>query len=312
MTTQHADSARAPTRIPAATHRRHRARAHSQPHAGRVESGPPDHATLTAPERQRRMSKLTANEQNQLLALWAKRSQGLSTAEMRELSILVKRVLVNTKLPSEYSNAKARAELIHAFISERVLLNQTTSTAKQPYNVHALRTFLKNFAITQWRKATGKKTVSFDDASKYEEPSADDDESAVDDTVGHLELSEAQILVEAGINIEKAFESAGQFAASLEPYERAYLAFNTCADRRKPIEEIGALYQLGSSYHYRAKKLGITGGKSGFFEGYEHTRIGRWMVSLGVKISREWHSEMMILINILCQQVPEPQRKERA
>ena len=56
----------------------------------------------------------------------------------------------------------------------------------------------------------------------------------------------------------------------------------------------------GQYYHYKAKQLGITGAKGGFFSGYEATKLGKWLVSLGAQINRDWQQELLILIAILC------------
>jgi hypothetical protein len=62
----------------------------------------------------------------------------------------------------------------------------------------------------------------------------------------------------------------------------AYLQFHTCADEQdsEPVSAIAQRLAIGSSYHYKAKQLGITR-KSDTYKGYEKTKIGRWLLAAG-------------------------------
>ena len=66
--------------------------------------------------------------------------------------------------------------------------------------------------------------------------------------------------------------------------------------------ELAKRWQI-ASYHYKAKKLGITGQKGGFFQGYEQTTLGSWLKKLGAEISPAWQRELVTLLNLLCLRV---------
>jgi hypothetical protein len=258
------------------------------------------------------MPSLTQAEKDRIVHLWAGRRRGLSGAEMTELCELVKRLLMRSRLPPEYADPQARADLIHDFIVQKIVLNQHTSEAGPLASVHVLHGYLKNFITDQYREAARNAAQSLDENTGDEE--ADDDVGECDVADSRLTTSQHQLLVEAGIDLGNAVESARRFVAMLEAAEKAYLALNTCSDDedQHPISAIADRLRLGSSYHYKAKQLGITGRKGGFYQGYENTRIGRWLVSVGARISHEWQRELTVLFVILCHQVLEQCREDRA
>lgn len=261
------------------------------------------------------MSSLTQAEEDRIVHLWAERRRGLSVAEMTELYALVKRLLMRSRLPPEYSDSQARADVIHAFIAERIILNQRTSKAGPLASVHVLPSYLRKFIKTEYRKDKRHVTVLLDEHFEHGKENGDGDEEgkAIGEAT-QLSASQHQLLIEAGIDLDNAVESARHFVTMLEAAEKTYLARNTCSagKDRQPISAIADRLRLGSSYHYKAKQLGITGSKGGFYQGYEKTRIGQWLVSLGAQINREWQRELMVLFVILCHQVLEQCREERA
>lgn len=245
---------------------------------------------------------LTVAETERIVHLWTLRGQSLSSAEITELCQLVQRLLVRTRLPAQYADAQARAELIHDFLVQKVILNPT-GTIESAFVLHG---YLKNYATDQLRKADRAKP--FDDSVAI--ASNDDDEEAEQ---GGADIADAtdlvanqnRLLAEAGIDIETARTSARRFLDALEAAEKAYLELNTCNDGESasPISSIAERLCLGSSYHYKAKQLGITGRKGGFYQGYEQTKIGKWLTSLGAKINTEWRGELLALLTILCSQL---------
>lgn len=258
------------------------------------------------------MSSLTNAEENRIVRLWAERRRGLSVAEMTELCEGVKRLLMRSRLPPEYADPQARADLIHDFIVQKIVLNQHTSEAGPLASVHVLHGYLKNFIKDQYREAARNASQSLDD--KTTDDDAEDEVGEIDAASTHLATTQHQLLVEAGIDPANAAESAQRFVAALAAAERAYLALNTCNDdeKQQPISSIAKRMRFGTSYHYKAKQLGITGSKGGFYQGYENTLIGQWLTSIGARIHVEWQRELMILLVILCHQVLENCREECA
>jgi hypothetical protein len=256
------------------------------------------------------MSSLTQAEKDRIVHLWAERQRGLSDAEMGELCLLAKRLLMRTRLPKQYDDQEERIDLINDYILERIIKNQKAGPL---VSAHALHTYLERFAIDRLRE-TARYPSRLLDENTTASDNTDDETGERDEATTSLATTQHQLLVEAGIDPANATESAQRFVAALAAAERAYLALNTCSDKDKyqPISTIAKRMQLGSSYHYKAKQLGITGDKGGFYQGYEHTLIGQWLVSLGARISPEWRRELMLLIVILCQQVLEHCREECA
>lgn len=244
---------------------------------------------------------LSPQDNAKIVAYWAKRQQGYTTAEMEDLYRLVFPLLMRTLLPDEFADQEERAALVHAFIADRFLINGLTSKAGPLVDAYALHRFLKKYAISWLRDR--KKAVPLDENDAPEDADEDDadgdDCMAADDPVS----SQRQLLAEAGIALDRAQESAERFLDSLEVGERTYLVRNACADEddKEAISSIAERLALGSSYHYKARKLGITGEKGGFYEGYEHTKIGKWLSSLGVAISKDWQRELVALLMVLCE-----------
>lgn len=256
------------------------------------------------------MSSLTQAEKDRIVHLWAERRRGLSAAEMTELCEGAKRLLMRTRLPPEYADPQARTDLIHDFIVQKIILNQHTSEAGPLHSAHVLHGYLQNFVKDQYREAARNPSHSLDDNTADDD--ADDETGECDEATTSLTTTQHQLLVEAGIDPANAAESAQRFVAALAAAERAYLALNTCNDdeKQQPISAIASRLRLGTSYHYKAKQLGITGSKGGFYQGYENTLIGQWLTSIGARIHVEWQRELMILLVILCHQVLEHCREE--
>jgi hypothetical protein len=166
--------------------------------------------------------------------------------------------------------------------------------------VHALHGYLKNFARDLARKEDDCKFVIDGDLLSDQ---GDEGEACVEES-DDSRLALVQRLQEAGIEIAHAASSADAFLRELDSLEVAYLSEHTCADSdaRKPVSQIAARLKA-SSYHYRAKLLGITRSKGETFEGYGETKIGRWMGSLGAHFKSDWQEEILSLISILCERV---------
>lgn len=255
------------------------------------------------------MSNLTELEKARIVSLWSMRKSGLNAPEMTELCELVQRLLVRTRLPERFAAPQARADLIHDFIVQKIILNQHTTQAGSIESAHVLHTYFKRFAIDQLRDdartvSLEGDTVDTSEGDGWDEPDAVENRDSGLEQVATNDVTAdvRKLLQEAGIDIDAVRQSAQHFVASLEEAERAYLAFNACRDDEDqiPISGIASRLRLGSSYHYKAKQLGITGSKGGFYQGYETTRIGRWLTSLGARIAVEWQRELVALLIILC------------
>ena len=235
-----------------------------------------------------------------ILDYWVRRREGLSEREWTDFYGLVTRLLMRTRLGVEYGDPALRLDLIHTFFNEKILANALTSAAGPLENVHALHGYLKNFA-----RDIARREDAYVPLGDHQDPDDRGDGGECDDGSGvDQALSLGQRLREAGIDPAAAAASADDFVGSLDALEFAYLSENACADEdaREPVSSIAARLRA-SSYHYRAKQLGIARSKGETFAGYEQTKIGRWMRSLGAVLVPDWQEEIRILLIVLCGRV---------
>ncbi len=235
-----------------------------------------------------------------ILDYWVRRRKGLSEAEWIDFYGLVTRLLMRTRLGPEYGDQALRLDLIQTFFNEKILCNALTSVTGPLENVHVLHGYLKNFARDIARREDAYVPLTDrQDLGDHGDGGECDDGSGVEQDV-----SRGQCLREAGIDPGEAVASAENFIRGLDDLEFAYLSENTCADKdeREPVSSIAARLRA-SSYHYRAKQLGVTRSKGETFAGYEQTKIGRWMRSLGAVLAPDWQVEIGILLIVLCERV---------
>lgn len=250
-------------------------------------------------------TQMTPNEQ--IVEYWNRRSM-LNEAEWEHFVRLLVALLMRTSgLPEAFAAHAQRKDAVMLFISDKVFLNAHTSRAGSLANAFALHGFFKRFCIDLLgRGKTDVVSIDADDAPQLDDTSGKDEEpgKAADELAGCFPLSSRQVLEEAGIDVDQAFDSARNFLRSLDEGDRVCLAYNTCEQDEDQV----ALNRLAErfsirSYHYRAKQLGITGSKDGFYDGYESSRIGRWLTSLGARIAKDWVEELALLLAILCLQI---------
>jgi hypothetical protein len=235
-----------------------------------------------------------------ILDYWVRRRGGLSEREWSDFFLLVTHLLMRTRLGPEYSDPALRRDLIQTFFSEKIFANARTSEAGALENVHALHGYLKNFARDIARREDAYVPLADDQGlGGHGDGSECNAGSGVDQDLGL-----GQRLREVGIDPGEAAASADDFVASLDALDFTYLSEHACADEdaREPVSSIAARLRA-SSYHYRAKQLGITRSKGETFAGYEQTKIGRWMRSLGAELVTGWQVEIGILLIVLCERV---------
>lgn len=217
-------------------------------------------------------------------AYWNRRST-LSESEWADFFRVVIPFLMRTRLPAEYSDPARREALVMDFFQDKILLNAETSQAGPLTSTLALHGFLQNYERDMRRKAP-------------EEEVLDDGLAEPDRPDRH-----ADVLGAAGINVGDAIRSAERFVEGLEVGEQAYLKANSCADGKpEPVINIAQRYSV-RNHHQRAKQLGITLSKGETYRGYEKTKIGAWLVSLGCRIDPDWREELAALLILLCRQV---------
>ncbi len=235
---------------------------------------------------------------------WSRRS-ALGQAEWVDFYHCVVRLLMRTYLPEEYNGEEERRDLVNRFFQDKILLNAETSKAGPLQSAYALHGYLKNYEKDVRRANRKHAAASLDDMLEKDGVELADDVDLADDAV---ELGGADphvdLLGEAGIDVQAALRSADGFIETLAVGEQAYLRHHSCADGKpEPVSRIAQRLDLGTTFHVRAQKLGITRSKGETFRGYEKTKIGAWLRSTGAQLHPEWRQELAALLVLLCQQV---------
>jgi len=107
--------------------------------------------------------------------------------------------------------------------------------------------------------------------------------------------------LKAGLTRESVRQSAYQFLSENEKWVHLYLALHTCVDQkaRLSLKKLAENHHI-SSYHHRARKLGISRIKGQFEEGYDETILGVWLLSLGLAANIENIGAIEVAFKILC------------
>jgi len=242
----------------------------------------------------------TRDKNAAIVAYWNRRG-ALELDEWLDFYGLVVPLLTRTRLPEEYNDERRRRDLIELFFQDKILVNAATSTAGPLQSAYALHRYLKNYEIDLRRTETPPVPLV-----PLHQPVAPGSTTLVADTlVAEPDEAHVRLLQEAGIDVEKALRSAHDFLDELQDGEVALLRGNTCADHEEAesAKTIAGRWAMGSSYHYKAGKLGITREKGATYSSYGSTKIGGWLRSVGAQLSGDWHAEIATLLIVLCLQV---------
>ncbi|MGV7209825.1 hypothetical protein ACLB1G_18450 [Oxalobacteraceae bacterium A2-2] len=230
-----------------------------------------------------------------IIDYWNRRP-ALSREEWGDFYQRAVRLLMRTQLPEDYRSDAARRDLINCFFQDKILLNAETSRAGPLHSAYALHGYLKNYEKSLRRDQPADASLDQLCEEGYQLP---EEEAGPQAGEAH-----AGLLAEAGIDPRAAMHSADRFIAGLGARELAYLRHHSCAEgRAEPVSSIAQRLALGSTFHLRAKKLGITRAKGDTYRGYENTAIGGWLRAVGAQLHPDWREELAALLVLLCRQV---------
>ncbi len=257
-------------------------------------------------------SNLNGGE-GRLYDIWNRRG-ALSSDELVEL---YKRVCV-ILLPIARMECAALPDTpesyIQEFALEKILIVRETHTLQAAvYSDAQTSTYIRNsfrFFVSDIRR-TDKWSDSKVDYHSPEELDATPG-AAISAFGGERSFfSPVETLASVGISIEVLVAQATAFALSLTSDERLFLFYNTCVDaddsraeRRYgkaaiPLSRLRHQFAI-TNYDRKARKLGITGKGSGYVEDFRGSKIGKWMVSIGLQIDRNHWAEMEAALQVLC------------
>ena len=224
---------------------------------------------------------------SQFIGYWERRAH-LDPAGWHAFYQLTHRFLAACPVRSFAAELGERKVLIDDFFHDKIFMS-AGSDAPAPFGAGALCQYFRRYLVDRTRNAWDAHRVSDEEAGTAYEGCAF---TRVDDI--------DKILADGGLNIESVVAAARDFLAAQEEAERLYLALHTCADEAEALSGLAERHRI-ASYHYKAKKLGITREKGACEAGYEKTRIGEWLTrTLAVPLTAERQDEILAALKILC------------
>ncbi|MGF6545824.1 hypothetical protein [Paraburkholderia youngii] len=232
-----------------------------------------------------------------LIDLWHRRTS-LSGIEMGCVYTLIRRALRGYH-PSELrALSEDKDELIAQFIFSRVLRLDADQdvpyepTMSAPFNAYAICAYFRRYLIDCLRSARHRRNISIE----IEGVSAELDTHA-------LSLADPveSVLAEYGLNESRTRQAARAFFFSLDQADRLILVASLGAycGVKGGLKAIADQHRL-PSYHYHARKLGVTMKKSASPDDFANTKIGSWMRdTLGIEIVSENRPVILIVLNLL-------------
>lgn len=248
--------------------------------------------TLTSSE-----SGASAADTHTMVDLWHRRTT-LNEIEIGQIYGMVCHSLKGY-YPSELRRLpEDREELIAQFFYSRVLrlgLEQRVSHASAgsaPSTAYALCAYFRRFLIDCLRRASLQRDLSIE---------ADGVQAELDARAHVPNDPVASALSEYGLKEPSVRESACAFIATLDEPDRIILA-GSLGSAHKCKGGLKAVANANNvpSYHYRARKLGVTMKKDDTPDDFAATKVGCWIHDvLGIAIVPENSEVILIVLNLL-------------
>lgn len=239
------------------------------------------------------MSDACDSADARLLALW--QTPELNGAQWTELYGLVRARLLHAHAPELKALADRREDYINDFFSQKALFNQRGPLQ----HASVLNRYFRNYLLD---RIDGLKHTPQPLSNVY----ADDDaaEAALPVCPTGIDDDDFECLRQAsGLEAAAVAAAARAFLEALDDNDFAYLALHQCQcpDSKVPLKQLKKSRNIGSSYHYKAHKLGITLRKTDTPADYAQTRIGRWLTAtLHLQPLAEHQAEVLTAFKILC------------
>lgn len=226
----------------------------------------------------------------QYIYYWEHRTT-LSSNDWSAFYQMTHRYLSSCSLGSFETELGNRKSLIDDFFHDKIFA-RAGSESGTPLGPGAICLYIHRYLKGRLRGAWEKKRVTVDD------------EDHPEDSYEHCGCEKSpdtdEILKLIGLAVGDVAESARGFLATQDEAERMYLALHACADEAEALSNLAKRFRV-PSYHYKAKKLGITREKGDCEAGYENTAIGRWLnQALKIPLTDEYRQEILAALKILC------------
>lgn len=164
-----------------------------------------------------------------------------------------------------------------------------------PSSPHAVCTYFRRYLIDCLRSASHRHNVSLDDGDVMVD--VEEQTAAQADPVG-------TVLFQHGLDEADVRESATAFIARLDEADRLLLAgsLGWLSKEKGGLSGIAARYGI-ASYHYRARKLGVTLKKGSMPTDFACTGIGQWIErTLRIPVEAENRLAILAVLGILSEQ----------
>ncbi|WP_245254281.1 hypothetical protein [Paraburkholderia sp. LEh10] len=225
---------------------------------------------------------------------------------MASIYLIVRRAL-QTYYPFELQAlGEDKEELISQFIYCKVFRLEASHAHTEafplhsaPSNGHAVCAYFRRYLIDCLRNASHQRNVLFDSEgvlAQIEQQTAEQS-----DPVG-------SVLLQYGLDERIVRESAERFIAGLDEADQLLLggSLGWLSNEKGGLAEIAARYRI-ASYHYRARKLGVTLKKGSLPADFAATIIGAWIEkTLGIDIAPDNRIAILLVLGILSEQSHAP------
>lgn len=245
--------------------------------------------------------------------LWQRRAR-LSRDEMASLYAIVHRALTGYHPFELQALGEDKEELISQFLYFKVFrLEAMRADAATPVpafplhsapsSQHAVCTYFRRYLIDCLRSASHRYNVSLDDGDVMVD--VEQQTAAHADPVG-------TVLFQHGLDEARVRKSANAFIARLDESDQLLLAgsLGWLSKEKGGLSGIAARYGI-ASYHYRARKLGVTLKKGSMPSDFARTGIGQWIErTLRIPVAAENQLAILAVLGILSEQSQARERSE--
>ena len=221
---------------------------------------------------------------------------------MESIYTIVRRALTGYHPSELQALGEDKEELISQFLYFKVFRLDTAPSASAifplhsaPSNNHAVCAYFRRYLIDCLRSASHQRNVSLDE---------DDVMLEIDRQTAFHPDPIGSVLLQYGLHEAEVRESAQHFIASLDDADRMLLAgsLGWLSNEKGGLSQVAARYGI-ASYHYRARKLGVTLKKGSIPADFARTEIGRWIEqSLGIDIAPGNRIVILLVLGILSAQ----------
>jgi hypothetical protein len=161
-----------------------------------------------------------------------------------------------------------------------------------PSTIYALCAYFRRYLIDCLRSASLQRNVSLE---------VDDMAARIDSQAHSLDDPVSAALVEHGLSEASVRAAARDFVGSLDGSDRVILraTLGTSGAAKGGLRGAATQHDV-PSYHYRARKLGVTKTKNATLADFAETKIGNWLTKkLGIAVTPDNREAIRIALNLL-------------